>query len=67
MLDTGSSWTWVNSCNSDVNDFWNYNECPFYYYDEDESSTLECTDENKYIKYGIGELWGNICEENIQI
>ena len=23
MLDTGSSWTWVNSCNSDVHDYWN--------------------------------------------
>jgi hypothetical protein len=67
MIDTGSSWTWVNSCNSDVNEYWDRegNECPFYYFDEDESTSLECSDETKYIKYGIGELYGNICEENV--
>ena len=34
LADTGSSWTWVKSCDKEMYTFWQDNQCPSYYYDE---------------------------------
>lgn len=67
LLDTGSSWTWVDSCNSEIHPQWKENECPEYYFNEDASSTLQCTDEYKFIKYGRGAMNGQICKDYMQV
>ena len=43
LVDTGSSWTWVNSCNKAFNSYWKYNDCPKYYFDMTKSSTIKCS------------------------
>jgi hypothetical protein len=67
LVDTGSSWTWVNSCNKAYNPYWTKNKCPSYYFDMTKSTTLKCSKNTKYIKYGVGEINGNICEDYISI
>ena len=67
LVDTGSSWTWVNSCNKAYNSYWNENSCPFYYFDMTKSTTLKCSKRTKYIKYGVGEIDGNICEDVLTV
>ena len=60
LVDTGSSWNWVNSCHSE-----SPGECPDYFYDLEMSSSVECGTETKHIKYGIGEIEGPICTDYI--
>jgi len=67
LVDTGSSWTWVNSCNKAYNPYWNENKCPSYYFDMTKSTSLKCSKETKYIKYGVGEIDGNICEDIMSV
>lgn len=65
LVDTGSSWNWVHSCNPDKFAFWTNHTCP--YFRVNESSTLECSEERKYIQYGSGEVEGPICQEDLLV
>ena len=38
LVDTGSSWNWVYSCNKDKHDFWKTHDCPFF---DEHSSSLQ--------------------------
>ena len=62
LLDTGSSWTWVNSCNPDAN-YWKQHECPSFFFDQTKSSSISYSGEEKYIKYGIGSMTGDIVSD----
>ena len=54
LVDTGSSWTWVEACNSDVYSRWKTTTCPYYLFDEDVSPSYASTRESKTIVYGSG-------------
>lgn len=54
LVDTGSSWTWVEACNSDVFGRWKTNTCPDYLFNEDISPSYASTQESKTIVYGSG-------------
>lgn len=49
LVDTGSSWNWVMSCNKNEEGHWRGRVCP--YFDETESSTLVPTGTRKSITY----------------
>lgn len=49
LVDTGSSWNWVMSCNKNEEGYWRGRVCP--YFDETESSTLTPTGTRKSITY----------------
>ena len=51
LVDTGSTWNWVNACALDES-----GNCPPFFLDMRKQTDLECTGETKYIKYGLGSV-----------
>ena len=49
LVDTGSSWTWVKSCDKTQFPYWESHSCPEYYFDEAASTSLTCTDKTRFI------------------
>jgi hypothetical protein len=62
LVDTGSSWNWVASCNKTT---WKGDKCPSYYFNESLSSTLTCSDKTKRIGYLGSAVEGPICEDEV--
>jgi hypothetical protein len=64
LIDTGSSWNWINACNfnktSDA-------ACPEFFFNPNRSSSLQCSGDIKKINYGLGETEGYICTDSIEI
>ena len=59
LIDTGSSWTWVYSCDKEKNPYWQDHYCP--YFKQWESSTLTPVEDDpdkeaRFGKYGITNL-----------
>ena len=67
LMDTGSSWTWVEACNSDVYGRWKTTTCPDYLFDEDISPSYASTPESKTIVYGSGTTKGTISHEYLGV
>lgn len=67
LADTGSSWTWVKSCDKSQYPYWDSHTCPDYYFDEAASSSLTCTDKQKFIRYGSGSVNGQECEDYLRV
>lgn len=60
LVDTGSTWNWVNSCG--VGEI---GACPSFFMDMRKQTNMHCTGKTKFIKYGIGSVEGEICNINI--
>lgn len=58
FVDTGSSWTWVNTCDPIANPFWKTKTCPSFYLNIDGATSIKCTNKNKFIIYGSGLVAG---------
>jgi hypothetical protein len=66
LVDTGSSWNWVMSCNKNVHRDWAKKLCP--YFDESQSSSLSSTGQSKTITYGgNATVGGPVYEENLMV
>lgn len=62
LVDTGSSWNWVQSCGPNFK-----GECPAYYFNTSSSSSLECTEEYKYIRYASMWINGQLCKDTLHV
>lgn len=74
LADTGSSWIWVYTC-----DFTEESspmiqmfkkikkKCPEYYFNPQNSTTIQCTGEKKAAKYGSGKIRGEICNDFLKV
>ena len=49
LVDTGSSWNWVLTCNKNIHQHWAGKECP--YFDDTQSTSLGGTGRSKTITY----------------
>ena len=56
LVDTGSIWTWVISCDTRYNDYWELNQCPNYFFDASDSKTIECEREEVSIDFNNQEI-----------
>ena len=66
LVDTGSSWSWVMSCNKHENDYWENNTCP--YFDMTTSSSLSPMEKEKQIVYGGNTtVRGSVYDEYLQV
>ena len=66
LVDTGSSWSWVKSCDPSRSSYWQDNSCP--YFRQNDSSTLTSTGEDHSIEYGGGwmTISGPVYEDYMQ-
>jgi hypothetical protein len=62
LIDTGSTWTWVNTCMDEDDD------CPPYFFDiHKDPENHDCTENRKRIVYGMGSIDGQICNGLIEL
>mmetsp|Transcript_14305 Transcript_14305/g.24347 ORF Transcript_14305/g.24347 Transcript_14305/m.24347 type:complete len:85 (+) Transcript_14305:341-595(+) len=61
IFDTGSTWTWIPSI--DCPD----SQCPNEHYDYDKSSGYRNTGDQDSVVYGIGEIRGDVVNDDVAI
>ena len=66
-MDTGSSWTFVKTCDSKLEPIWKTKSCPDIYFNSDLSATFNLTEEPHEITYGNNPVSGLVSYDNVKL
>lgn len=67
LVDTGSIWSWILSCDTRYNEYWELNKCPNYFFDASDSKTIECNKDEYTIDFNNIDIKGHLCTDELKL